>query len=82
MGQVVEALRTTATQWRATNQDHRGGVVLVWQGKVYGWKDRLRDARHERPGAYAIDETGHVFIAEGGDDQDGAKGWVAVDPTI
>lgn len=78
MSQLIEALRTTATQWRATNQDHHGGVVLVWQGVVYGWKNCLRDAAHERPGVYAVDEAGHVFIAVGGDDHNGAKCWVAI----
>jgi hypothetical protein len=78
MSELVEALRLTAMQWRARNQEHLDGVVLVWHGEVYGWKDCLRNANHERPGVYAIDEAGHVFIAEGGDDQNGAKCWVAV----
>jgi hypothetical protein len=80
MSQLIEALRTTAAQWRTGNQGHNGGVVLVWQGAVYGWKNCLRDAGHERPGVYAVDESGHVFIAEGGDDYNGAKCWVAVGP--
>jgi hypothetical protein len=51
--------------------------VLIWQGNVYGWKNSLRDAAHERPNAIAVDEQGNVFIAEGGNDYDGAKCWVA-----
>jgi hypothetical protein len=84
MSLVIESLRTTTTQWRASNQEHANGVVLIWQSAVYGWKNCLRDAAHERPGAYAayaayaVDEVGHVFIAEGGDDYNGAKCWVAV----
>ena len=31
---------------------------------------------------YAVDEAGHVFISEGGDDYNGAKCWVAINPTI
>jgi len=50
MSQLIEVLRTTATQWRTVNHEHSGGVVLFWQGAVYGWKDCLRDAFHERPG--------------------------------
>lgn len=80
MSQLVETLRTTAAQSRAANPERVSGVVLVWQGSVYGWKNSLRDAGHERPGVYAVDEAGHVFIAEGGDDYNGAKCWVAVDP--
>lgn len=82
MSLVIESLRTTATQWRASNPEHARGVVLVWQGAVYGWKNCLRDAAHERPGAYAVDEAGHVFIAEGGDDYNGAKCWVAVSSEV
>ncbi|MEX5498360.1 hypothetical protein [Pseudomonas syringae] len=79
MTNLREALRATANKWRSINQDHRGGIVLIWQGAVYGWKDSLRDASHERPGVFAVDETGHIFIAEGGDQHDGAKGWAAAD---
>lgn len=80
MSQLIEALRATAIQWRKGNPQHPGGVVLLWQGAVYGWKNNLRDASHEQPGVHAVDEAGHVFIAEGGDDYNGAKCWVAVNP--
>ncbi|CZT30777.1 hypothetical protein PCPL58_4321 [Pseudomonas cerasi] len=56
MAQLIEALRSTAAKWRAGNQEHREGVVLVWDGEVYGWKDELRDPASERPGAYAVDK--------------------------
>lgn len=79
MNQLVDELHAAVGQWRARNQERRGGVVLVWEGQVYGWKNCLRDAVHERPGAYAVDEAGHVFVAEGGDDDNGAKCWVVVD---
>lgn len=80
MSQLIQALRSTAAKWRAGNQDHRDGVVLVWEGEVYGWKNDLRDPASERPGAYAVDKVGLVFKAEGGNDYDGAESWVAVDP--
>ncbi|PIO91636.1 antirestriction protein ArdR [Pseudomonas syringae] len=63
MTQLIEALRATATKWRAGNQEHPGGVVLVWEGVVYGWKNELRDPESERPGAYAVDKAGVVFKA-------------------
>ena len=69
-----------ATSWRRKNQAHQEGVVLLWEGKVYGWKNQLRDAVHERPNAIAVDSLGHVFRAEGGNDYDGAKYWVAISP--
>lgn len=68
MTQRIEALRATATKWRAGNQEHPGGVVLVWEGEVYGWKNELRDPASERPGAYAVDKAGLVFKADCGDD--------------
>lgn len=80
MSQLIEALRITATKWRERNQEHPDGVVLVWEGVVYGWKNDLRDPASERPGAYAVDRAGLVFKAEGGDGYNGAKSWVAVDP--
>ena len=79
MTQLIEALRATAAKWRGGNQEHRGGVVLVFEGKVYGWKNELRDPACERPGTYAVDKAGLVFKAEGGDEYNGAKAWVAVD---
>lgn len=74
----VEELRATARKWRDLNE-HQEGVVLIWQGSVYGWKNCLRDAAHEQPGAFAVDADGHIFIAEGGNSYDGAKCWVTFD---
>ena len=68
-----------ARKWRDAQTDNRAttGVVLIWRGEVYGWKNVLRDAASEQPGAVAVDTSGHVFIAEGGDAYSGAKCWVA-----
>nr|AGH89375.1 hypothetical protein [uncultured bacterium] len=74
---MIEEIRNIAASWRLANQENPGGVVLVWQGAVYGWKDELRDAKDEQPGAFAVDASGKVFIAEGGDDYNGAERWVA-----
>ena len=72
--------REIAEKWR-NNQEAENrantGVVLIWEGTVYGWKNCLRDAKHERPGVIAVDQNGNVFLAEGGDDYAGAKCWVA-----
>ncbi|CZZ74664.1 antirestriction protein ArdR [Enterobacter hormaechei] len=74
---MIEEMRNIAAHWRQVNQENPGGVVLIWQGAVYGWKNELRDPQHEQPGAVAVDETGCVFVAEGGNEYDGAKCWVA-----
>lgn len=67
-----------AARWRSDNPGHEEGVVLIWNGQVYGWKNNLRNAEHEQPGAIAVDPEGHLFVAEGGNDYDGAKCWVAM----
>ncbi len=69
-----------ATGWRTAHPQHMtAGVVLVYLGTAYGWKDRLRDPQHERPGALAIDPRGVIFEAVGGNDQDGAKAWEEIE---
>ncbi|HCN5947583.1 TPA: antirestriction protein ArdR [Escherichia coli] len=72
---------TIAKKWRNTqNEPHTiSGIVLIWEGQVYGWKDSLRDPNHERPNAIAVDENGRVFRAEGGNDYDGAERWASID---
>ncbi|MEW7311197.1 hypothetical protein AB1E22_00445 [Buttiauxella gaviniae] len=67
-----------AAKWREAHPEHvASGVVLIWNNKAYGWKNELRDPSSEQPGSYAIDINNNVFIAEGGNDYDGAKCWVA-----
>lgn len=73
MSQAFEILLTAATNWKKRHPECAGGVVLLWEGEVYAWKDSLRGVEHERPGVCAIDDAGGVFIAEGGDEYNGAK---------
>jgi hypothetical protein len=68
-----QAIRV-ALKYRQDEQE-QGGIVLVWAGQVYGWKNALRDPQHERPGVMAVDADGVVWLAVGGNDQDGAKAW-------
>ena len=75
---AAQDARAAAEAWRARWPGHAGGVVLVWSGEGYGWKNCLRDAGHERPGALAVDADGNVYRAEGGNDLDGASVWVVV----
>ena len=75
-----DALRAIAAGWRLSQPEHEKGVVLIWEGQAYGWKNCLRDPQDERPGVYAVDDDGHIFKTEGGNDYDGAETWAAVDP--
>jgi hypothetical protein len=70
-----------ASRWRASQDDEtrRSGIVLIWNGMVTGWRDRLRDPQKDVPGVLAVDVKGQVFVAEGGDDYSGAKCWKPVD---
>lgn len=52
-----------------------GGVVLIFNGVAYGWKNKLRDPQCEQPGAIAIDESGNHWLADGGDSYNGAERW-------
>jgi hypothetical protein len=53
------------------------GIVLVnIHGKVYGWKNQLRDPHSETPGSVAVTMDGRVFEAAGGDYYQGAEAWV------
>lgn len=66
-----------AEKWREDHPEHATkGIVMIWNGQAYGWKDSLRDAHGERPGVIAVDVREHIFVAEGGNDYDGAKCWV------
>lgn len=69
-----------AAEWRKTQPENRAktGIVLIWDGRVYGWKDKLRDAADERPGAIAVDANGNVYRATAGTADHGARGWVVV----
>lgn len=70
-----QVLLNLSHNWRKSNPEYDGGVVLVWQLRVYGWKNALRDVHDERPGAFAIDLEGNIFVAEGGDPFTGAHKW-------
>ena len=70
---LEQAIKLAEAYRREEGQD--GGIVLVYAGQVYGWKNELRDPQSERPGALAVSADGRVWLAVGGNDQDGAKSW-------
>lgn len=75
---MSESVRAIATHYRRFIPANAGGIVLIWRGQAYGWKDALRDPQSERPGVYAVDDDQQVYIAKGGNDYDGAQRWEAV----
>ena len=78
MKDIKDEIVKAAQIYRASQQLPPGGVVLLWDGVAYGWKNKLRDPGHERPGALAVDEDGNVFEAQGGDGYRGAQVWGGV----
>jgi len=70
----------TAHVWRAINgYIGRGGVIVIFDGLAQGWVNELRNPETWRPGCIAVDETGHSWIAVGGNDQGGASKWMPRD---
>lgn len=69
-----------AAAWRSGQDEttRTSGVVLIWNERVTGWKNELRDPQQDVPGVLAVDTDGHVFVAEGGDDYNGAERWVPI----
>ncbi|MFC3945609.1 antirestriction protein ArdR [Pseudomonas gingeri NCPPB 3146 = LMG 5327] len=80
MQHSIADLRKIARVWRKNNAERAGGIVCIWEGSAYCWKNELRDPDHERPGVFAVLEDGQVFIAEGGDYSNGAKQWAEFAP--
>jgi len=71
----------SAMKWRSyLGYQGKGGIVLVFDGEAYAWRDKVRNPETERPNALAVDEAGNVWIATGGDDYNGAERWEAVEP--
>lgn len=68
-------LAKTAFKWREMNPEYQDGVVLIWKGSAYGWKNTLRNPESEYPGSIAVDIYGHVYIAEGISKHDSADRW-------
>ena len=66
-----------AATWRRKQPANRRttGIALVYGGRVYAWKNELRDPQHEQPGAVAVDVSGNTWTATGGNSRDGAKSW-------
>lgn len=64
----------------AAESGRRNGVVIIYNGQVAGWVDKLRDPHHWCPGCFGVIQgNDHVYIAHGGDDINGAKSWVPVE---
>lgn len=57
----------------------RGGVIVIFEGKVQGWVNELRNPEDWQPSCIAVDEAGHIWTAIAGDEQNGAMAWMPND---
>lgn len=70
-----------ARAWReAEGYVGRGGVVVIYQGEVNSWVDKLRNPEHWIPGCVAVDEAGNRWMAIAGTDRDGCAMWLPHNP--
>lgn len=77
----VDGYIDAARCWREQNRYvGRGGVVVLYEGKVQGWVSALRNPGNWRPGCVAVDEDGHRWTARAGNDLDGALIWLSDGP--
>ena len=73
---MINETMTKQAREYITERKMPGGIVLFFDGNIYGWKDRLRNPECEQPGAIAIDQHGNQWMARGGDSYNGARRWV------
>lgn len=71
--------KTLADAWRIEHgYNGKGGVVVVFGGKVNSWVNDLRNPEAWVPGCIAVDEHGNQWEAMGGNPDDGAERWEAL----
>lgn len=71
-------MKTTALakKWRKeTGRSGKGGFVIIFEGKVAGWMDKLREPEHWQAGCVAVGANGDEYIATGGNYNRGAESW-------
>jgi hypothetical protein len=69
-----------ANRWREEQgYAGRGGVVVLFNGEVQSWVNKLRNPNHWQPGCVAVDEEGHTWTAIAGDEGAGALMWLPND---
>ena len=52
------------------------GVVVIHQGEVQGWVNKLRNPESWMPGCIAVNRIGKQWKAVGGDQYNGACQWI------
>ncbi|WP_221801664.1 hypothetical protein [Oceanobacter mangrovi] len=73
-----------AADYRQANADNPAidfstGFVIVYRDEAWGWSLKPSPSSW-KPGTIAIDPTGNIEIAVGGNDYDGADTWEVAQP--
>lgn len=58
--------------------DRRIGYLYFWKSKAVCWGRELSAPHKWEPGVVAVSETGSLFCSAGGNPDDGAERWEAV----
>ena len=75
----TQKMTQIAKSWRIDNgYVDKGGAIVLFDCKVQGWVNELRDPQRWQPGCIAIDEAGNSWIATGGNTYDGATAWQTI----
>jgi hypothetical protein len=70
-----------AREWREKwGYIGRGGVIVISEGEVQSWVNKLRNPEHWIPGCIAIDEAGNSWMTVAGNEQNGALVWLPRNP--
>lgn len=79
----LATLRQAAAKYRQDSEERghsrKGGVVVLFNGQVAGWMDKLRDPQGWEPGCVALDDFGNAWEAIGGDSYNGAEDWIQIE---
>ena len=75
--EIQEAI-ALATLWRQerTESHLKGGVVIVYESTIVGWRDKLRNPEDFCPGCIAVSSSSEVWESFGGDCGMGAESWL------
>ena len=73
---MTEQLEKQAAEFRQQNNLSPDGYVLFHEGEPCGWVKTLDHPQGWVPSCIALSADGEVFVAVGGNDQDGAREWI------
>lgn len=69
-------LKSLAEEYRRNVRHNlKGGVVVIHRQHVAGWMNELRDPQHWKPGCFAVNEDGRIWMTIGGSQDEGSESW-------